>query len=291
MEMGDGFTLVKYKHPRQYKYQTTQKIRKNCHQVPDGKVPGDCAAGQTLGTVLKYIENCKIELQTSSFYKELMKLIADNLDEDIITETQDHHANTATSFEDFVCYGIGRLSESPIARYQFALYLLLWQQFKPSGQCLIYDPVFTSFDEQIINHFGLVLLTKNEEAKRQVASRTLFFAPHCGKPLYNNILWANWGPGLKNVVILGNSFRGYHEKMPLHLLNQEAAYIFCVLPIMEEVGFPLTFHHDDVFNDLSIHFFKAKKLQKQDLSFWDNCKEPVYDDDNVEIILKSPSLR
>ena len=41
---------------------------------------------------------------------------------------------------------------------------------------------------------------------------TLFFMLHCGKPLYNSVLWANWGPGLSNVIILGNRFSSYQER-------------------------------------------------------------------------------
>ena len=41
---------------------------------------------------------------------------------------------------------------------------------------------------------------------------TLFFMLHCGKPLYNSVLWANWGPELSNVVILGNRFTSYQER-------------------------------------------------------------------------------
>ena len=38
---------------------------------------------------------------------------------------------------------------------------------------------------------------------------------HCGKPLYNSVLWANWGPALSNVVILGNRFTSYQERWGL----------------------------------------------------------------------------
>jgi hypothetical protein len=31
--------------------------------------------------------------------------------------------------------------------------------------------------------------------------------PHCGKPLYNNLLWANWTPErLSKLVLIGNRF-------------------------------------------------------------------------------------
>ncbi|KAK3753267.1 hypothetical protein QZH41_015210, partial [Actinostola sp. cb2023] len=49
------------------------------------------------------------------------------------------------------------------------------------------------------------------EAKRSVSQPTLFYMPHCSKLLYNNVLWANWGPSLKNVVIFGNGFSSYEH--------------------------------------------------------------------------------
>jgi len=46
-----------------------------------------------------------------------------------------------------------------------------------------------------------------QEGKRTVTKPTLFYMPHCGKALYNNLLWANWHiDKLKYVTILGNSF-------------------------------------------------------------------------------------
>ena len=51
---------------------------------------------------------------------------------------------------------------------------------------------------------------------------------HCGKPLYNSVLWANWGPGLSNVIILGNRFSSYQERYFFK------SYSFLV--VTEEVG-------------------------------------------------------
>ena len=51
-----------------------------------------------------------------------------------------------------------------------------------------------------------------QEGKRKVSEKTLFYMLHCGKPLYNNLLWANWSEQISNVVILGNSFVSYEER-------------------------------------------------------------------------------
>lgn len=37
--------------------------------------------------------------------------------------------------------------------------------------------------------------------------------PHCGKAMYNNLLWANWSAErLPRVAIIGNSFTSYSER-------------------------------------------------------------------------------
>lgn len=287
MSDNDGFTLVTYKHPRKNKAcGKTNKLLVN--STPIGQA-SDNAKQQDL--VIHYIDNCKIEIRNTSFYEEIVSSILNSISENVMSKNvKETTQEFSELFTDFVCYGIGQLSESPIARYQFAFLLLLREHFQPQGNCYIYDPVFTCLDKLIIKHFKLDLISKNEEAKRKVSCKTLFFVPHGGKPLYNNILWANWGATLANIVILGNSFHSYDQRIPSSQLLLEASYIARILPLTHEVQFPTTFHHEDIFNDLAIHFFLAHELQRQESQFWDDCKEPVYGDDNVEIVLSRSSL-
>lgn len=53
-----------------------------------------------------------------------------------------------------------------------------------------------------------------QEGKRSVCGApTIFYMPHCGTALYNNLLWSNWSAdALSKVVIIGNSFRGLEER-------------------------------------------------------------------------------
>lgn len=52
-----------------------------------------------------------------------------------------------------------------------------------------------------------------QEGKRHIQDPTLFYMIHCGKALYNNLLWSNWSmEGLANLVVIGNSFRGIEER-------------------------------------------------------------------------------
>ena len=279
----DGFTLVKYKKPKNIKPSHKDKIFADSmfYTTQDDEIETD----KEVDTIMEKIASCKLELRSSMFYKDLIKSIFENIS---VIDQEEPVGKFSEFFTDFVCYSIGKISESRQAMYQFALLVLLWEQFKPPGACYIYDPVFTGVDKAILGNFEMVLISQNEEAKRNVSQKTLFFVPHGGKPLYNNILWSNWSPALTNVVLLGNSFHSYDERIPSEKLHAEAAYIAWVLPLTLEMKFPTKFHfHYDIFNDLSIHFFLACELQQQPPSFWQDCKKPVYKEDNVEIVLNT----
>lgn len=61
---------------------------------------------------------------------------------------------------------------------------------------------------------------------------TVFYMVHCGKALYNNLLWRNWSPAaLSKLVIIGNSFRGIEERSghtPGRLSASHPALLFSV---------------------------------------------------------------
>lgn len=49
--------------------------------------------------------------------------------------------------------------------------------------------------------------------QRRVQAHTLFYMPHCGRAMYNNLLWANWSPqDLSQLALIGNSFQSYMER-------------------------------------------------------------------------------
>ena len=277
----DGFTLVKYKYPKPNRIQKKQAgIPVNLRNLSTFPRTQSSCDDKQLELAMSNINQCKIELQESIFYKDLLLSLSE-----LLLVGIENSEKVTTNWQDFVCYGIGKISECPKSRYQFALLLLLWKHFKPCGRCYIYDPVFGSLDEKIVENFGLELIPRNEEAKRKVSQKTLFFVPHGGKPLYNNILWANWGAGLENVVIFGNSFASYQERLPSHQLKSEACYIAQILPLTHEIEMLSQFNHDDIFNDMALHYFVGKEVHAQPFSFWKDCPEPIYEENNMEIIL------
>ncbi|KAJ8414079.1 hypothetical protein AAFF_G00066770 [Aldrovandia affinis] len=105
--------------------------------------------------------------------------------------------------------------------------LLLLDTLKiPPGQCSVFDPIFTPGDREVLQALGFTVLTKNEEGKRAVSRPTLFYLIHCGKALYNNLLWRNWSPqALARLTIVGNSFRSIQERMVERELQRDYSFI------------------------------------------------------------------
>ena len=186
--------------------------------------------------------------------------------------------------KEIITYGIGHIATCPIARFQFALLLLMkkWLNLP----CLLYDPVLVSKEIDIVKHFDISVLEVNEECKRSVDRRTLFYMPHCGKPMYNNLLWANWGKSLENLCIIGNSFSTYSIRTPSRLLKETVRYMADITPYTCQHDVPNSFHHKDVFNDISIHTFRKDILEAAPESMWKDCSEPVSNEEDVEIIRK-----
>uniref|UniRef100_A0AAZ3R1Q6 SRR1-like domain-containing protein n=1 Tax=Oncorhynchus tshawytscha TaxID=74940 RepID=A0AAZ3R1Q6_ONCTS len=114
-----------------------------------------------------------------------------------------------------VCYGLGSFSCCVTARYQLAMLLLILESLQiPMEWCSVYDPVFSSGEMEVLRQLGLNVLTENEEGKRAVSRPTLFYLMHCGKALYNNLLWKNWSrDALPLLTIIGNSFAGIQDRL------------------------------------------------------------------------------
>ncbi|XP_068766977.1 SRR1-like protein isoform X2 [Struthio camelus] len=127
-----------------------------------------------------------------------------------------------------VCYGLGRFCSCPAARHQLAFLLLLLEELPvPRSQCFLFDPAFSEQELAVLGELGLRVLPDNEEGKHRVhESATLFYMIHCGKALYNNLLWSNWSIGaLSKMVIIGNSFKGIEERLLSRILERDYSYI------------------------------------------------------------------
>uniref|UniRef100_UPI00398EECE3 SRR1-like protein isoform X1 n=1 Tax=Pristiophorus japonicus TaxID=55135 RepID=UPI00398EECE3 len=188
---------------------------------------------------------------------------------------------------DMVCYGIGNFSSSVSSRYQLALLFLLLETLQiPRAGCLLFDPLFTEWEKSFLKEHGMVVIVENEEGKRSVDRPTLFYMVHCGKALYNNLLWKNWSPQkLAQTILIGNSFKGIEERLPARMLQRDYTYISHILAVTEEAAFPSCSRYMDVFNDTAIHQFPRKKLDAKSKEFWEGAAEPTYQQcEDLEII-------
>ncbi|XP_074777686.1 SRR1-like protein [Athene noctua] len=192
-----------------------------------------------------------------------------------------------------VCYGLGRFGGCPAARAQLAFLLLLLEELGvPPGRCSLFDPAFSAREAAALRQLGLRLLPENEEGKHAVeGSATLFYMVHCGKALYNNLLWRNWSAGaLARMVIVGNSFKGIEERLLSRILERDYSYIAKVLKGTEEVALPAHPRYLDTFNDTSVHWFPPQKLKELSPEVWEFREEPTYQDcEDLEIIRREES--
>jgi len=177
-----------------------------------------------------------------------------------------------------VCYGIGNFSFSRQAGYQFALLLLLRQYLQLKEPVYIFEPLFTELEREILPSYGCEVIKNNEEAKRPVKKPTLFFMPHVDRCLYSNLLWANWSEeSLSNLIILGNSFQHYDERIVSQVERQKTPYLFKALNVMEETSISSMFGKmKEAFTDLSVIDFTRRKFDQtaeMSVSFWERCLE------------------
>lgn len=216
-------------------------------------------------SVLERLHKCRLKLLQSTFLQNLVDCFADcqlmpkstvltgfddfvSVDDQTLNYDPDCQLAGVSDLRPLHCvvaYGLGHFSTCPIACYQFALLLLLADILK--------------------------------EGKRQSSSHTLYYMPHCGKPLYNNLLWANWHPdSIANTVLLGNSFSTIFNSHPSHVLEENYRYIYEILPHTNEhelKGLPSDLQ--DVFNDISLHTFNTQSVRLTD-ELWSDADEPHY---------------
>lgn len=261
----DGFQLVrKKKASRPRKSQPVQDAA--------------CLPQESKNECLTKILQAKETIEDSEGYFNLQKNL-DSIEEELKIILAPHLSSKVSSI---VCYGLGQLSCSRIARYQGALLLILKDHYKASTE--IYDPVFSTVDAEVLEELGIEVLKTNEEGKRKVEGITLFFLPHCGKELYNNLLWANWSASsLPFCVIVGNSFSSIAQNVPTRILREHYRFIYNAQDMFKELPLKSLVKDDDVFNDVNIHIPHCNILNKCP-EFWSENREPKYENCDIEIV-------
>lgn len=151
----------------------------------------------------------------------------------------------------------------------------------------MYDPIFGSDEVEVSNHFDCSVIDCNEEGKRQVIHSTIFFLPHCPKQLTNNLLWKNWSKDLSKCIIIGNSFEKIIESHPDKYLEENLHFLFQASSFVTEFKIDNCFKFQDIFNDLSFHFFLEENIAHLTESVINSKKEPLYQDSDIEFISQS----
>ncbi|KAJ4724642.1 protein SENSITIVITY TO RED LIGHT REDUCED 1-like [Melia azedarach] len=156
--------------------------------------------------LLQKIQICITKMESSQFYQTLVEQI--------------QTPNILNSFYNvlgselkmqMVIYGIGSLESYETPRLQLSLAILMKRKFSWIGDIEVFDPILSATEAQVLESLGCSVLSVNEQGRRCAIKPTLFFMPHCEAELYNNLLQANWGVMLKNMVVFGNSFEMYHQ--------------------------------------------------------------------------------
>ncbi|XP_037339196.1 SRR1-like protein [Pungitius pungitius] len=177
-----------------------------------------------------------------------------------------------------VCYGLGSFSSCVSARFQLAMLLLLLDAGHiPLQDCSVYDPAFSSGEKAVLGELGLTVLTENEEGKRLATKPTLFYLMHCGKALYNNLLWKNWSVRcLPLVILIGNGFNGMMDRTVEREFKRDYRYITEALSLCEERPLPCPSRLIDVFSDTAVITFPSSGLDRLPQSTWEEPPEPQY---------------
>ncbi|MBN3311813.1 SRR1L protein, partial [Atractosteus spatula] len=247
------------------------------------------------GQLLERITAAMKELRIEDFWQVWRELLVNSLASDPRAESgsgspsQDKEsacssrperegAVCAASELDCVCYGLGNFSSCVSSRYQLALLLLLLESLQVSPQrCCVYDPVFSAAETKVLQALGLTVLTENEEGKRLVCRPTLFYLIHCGKALYNNLLWRNWSTdSLPLLTIVGNSFCGIQESTLERVLQRDYTYIRDIVRACEETPLPCPPRFLDVFNNTVLLRFPPEPLGALPSDTWADPPEPDY---------------
>ena len=216
----DGFQLVKSKRNRPNNSKRTNLLKPSSLETSCHKT----ACIEDVQDLHKKITDCKsqLKLYDRMFYWSKVQLAAHKLFNSYFEFPST--PNSSNSVIHIICYGLGSVEENLSSRYQLALLLLLIEEVQlfnenklnsklELGLIEFYDPVFNSVDKQLlVDTYGFKISLQNDQCFRLAENTdsdnkvmTLFYMPHCGKAMYNNLLFTNWSmKQLKSLVILGN---------------------------------------------------------------------------------------
>lgn len=188
-----------------------------------------------------------------------------------------------------ICLGIGQIATCSIARHQLAFISCIAKHFD-IPVVKFFDPVLSADEKEAIKQLNYEVLCENLEGKYRPEHPTLFYLPHCPKQITNNLLFANWNAAsLAHLVLICNSFKTVVESTPERLLRPNAHYVIEASSFVSEKEIENNFKFSDIFNDFSVHFFESSRLAELPPAFWEDKPEPVYSDEDLELVTNGSS--
>lgn len=254
----DGFTLVKRGAKKKQKYKLKRK------EVPAIE---DLNETELDNFRKKFTSQILVEMEKSELFKFLRSIYEKN-DIGIVDKIE--------------CLGLGSITNNRQSKYQLALLVQLKSYFNCSVSA--YDPIFTKSDKIILSELDIVVEEVNTEGMKKTDGKTLFYMPHCPKPLINNILYSNWSKMLlKNVQIFGNSFENMIVRHTAKDLEKNAKYIKQSQKFIKEIAIPEAVIIDNIFSDTSLHYFHNTDIL--DIPF-SKATPPIYDNEELDFVKK-----
>uniref|UniRef100_A0A3P8VYK4 SRR1-like domain-containing protein n=1 Tax=Cynoglossus semilaevis TaxID=244447 RepID=A0A3P8VYK4_CYNSE len=155
------------------------------------------------------------------------------------------------------------------------------RRLKGLQHLLVFDPIFSRGEKTVLRKLGLNVLSENEEGKHLATKPTIFYLMHCGKALYNNILWNNWKIIMLTFGQLSTN-RSFDREFQC-----DYSYMNQALDVCEEKQLPCPTRFSDVFGDTATITFPLGNLSKLPPSTWTEPQEQEYQHcPDLEIILK-----
>lgn len=201
--------------------------------------------------LLQRIEMSIKKMESSEFYRTL-------LDQIQTPEVLNSFYNVLGSESNMqmVIYGIGCLESYGPPRLQLSLAILMKRKFSWIGDIEVFDPILSPTEARVLEALGCSVLSVNEQGRRCAIKPTLFYMPHCEAELYNNLLQANWGAMLKQMVLFGNSFEMYHQ----HVLEFKGSIVDTARHILAARRFTHEFGIKTVSDDYFAGFHDSSWL-------------------------------
>ena len=248
-----------------------------------------------------------IKLSLKSCCKQIESYLCSHAESSLSSSTASSSTTSTIQIEwSIVSYGVGRFSDSWIALYQLALLRLIAEHLHvPPSRISLTDPQFSPSELTFLrDQLSFHASNGNDDCRHAISTEppynacTLFFMPHCGKPMYHNLLLANWSPSrLSRVALFGNSLTNMRERAPSSALfarnflyieraitaNGFATEAELSVAAVRRSGVQCTALDaiEPVLNDTALTYFDPKRVAIDSCDFW-AIVEPEYDQSSLE---------